>query len=92
MIVSSFMQSCELLETDIDRNTADFGYKLTDKSHPVPIDELKDSFVPAWSLSALWVEVGNVAQFTFEESDSPELIIDRLIELYKTYGEQIQDS
>lgn len=58
-------------------------YKLRERTE---YDTFCVNLVPAWSMSKLWEVVGKNAQFSFEESDSPEYIIERLIDLYKTYA------
>ena len=58
-------------------------YKLRERTE---YDTICVNIVPAWSMSKLWEVVGKTAQFSFEESDSPEYIIERLINLYKEYA------
>lgn len=51
------------------------------------VDQFSTDVVPAWSLDRLWEIVSKFASFSFEETDSPESIIEALIILYKEYGD-----
>lgn len=89
MNITSFWQSLELLQAELDRDTADFYYDDNKQLHPLGETAFCDhpgkvTDVPAWSLGRLWEIVGNITKFDFDETDSPDKIIETLIELYKS--------
>lgn len=87
MNVTNFWQSLELKQAGLDWRTADFYYDGLGKLHyPEKPGVSGPGVVPAWSLGQLWICVGKVATFSFQETDSPNYIIEKLIYLYKEYG------
>ena len=98
MISTTIEQSQRLLDAGLSVDTADLSWRPNftyENGEYKPfagffIDkrvylDFSENAIPAWSMSAVWNEVSKVGKFAFEEQDTPEDIIERLVKLYEEY-------
>lgn len=79
------MQSLELLEAGLDRNTADYQYDDVDGTNVLCEKDEESPVVPAWSFGRLWDILHDSGQMFYEYPTtlSADQVLDSLVEAVK---------